>query len=62
MLFLRAGYKSLFLDRTVEGPSAGFGLKYSFDQVLGLQVDYAYQKLRNSLLDDTQHFSISISF
>jgi long-subunit fatty acid transport protein len=37
MLFLRAGYKSLFLDRTVEGPSAGFGLKYSFDQVLGLQ-------------------------
>ncbi|MGE5806038.1 MAG: PorV/PorQ family protein [Ignavibacteria bacterium] len=61
-LFLRGGYKSLFLERTVEGLSLGFGIKYSFDQFIGIHVDYAYQKLRNSLLDDTQHFSIGISF
>ena len=62
MLFLRAGYKSLFLDRTAEGLTLGFGVNYSFNPALGLQVDYAYQKLKNSLLDDTQHFSIGIKF
>jgi hypothetical protein len=62
MFFLRAGYKSLFLERAVEGLSLGFGVNYNFNPSLELQVDYAYQKLRNSLLDDTQHFSLGIRF
>jgi long-subunit fatty acid transport protein len=59
---LRAGYKSVFLERTVEGLSLGAGVKYDLSSGLGLQLDYAYQKLRNTALNDTQHLSIGIRF
>jgi long-subunit fatty acid transport protein len=59
---LRAGYKSVFLERTVEGLTLGAGVKYELSSGLGLQIDYAYQKLRNTALDDTQHISIGIRF
>jgi long-subunit fatty acid transport protein len=59
---LRAGYKSVFLERTVEGLSLGAGVKYELSSGLALQIDYAYQKLRNTALDDTQHLSIGIRF
>ncbi len=62
MFSLRAGYKSVFLERTVEGLSLGAGVKYDLSSGLGLQLDYAYQKLRNTALDDTQHLSIGIRF
>ena len=48
---LRAGYKSVFLERTVEGLSLGAGFKYDLYSGLGLQLDYAYQKFRNTVLD-----------
>lgn len=59
-LSLRAGYKSLFLDKTEEGLTFGFGLMYDFTPTLGVQVDYAYQEF--GILKNTQQFSFGIRF
>jgi len=56
----RIGYKSLFLDNTEEGFTAGVGLNYDFNPVLGIRFDYAYQNF--GILDNTQHFSLGIKF
>lgn len=59
-LSLRAGYKSLFLNKTEEGLTFGFGLMYDFTPTLGVQVDYAYQEF--GILKNTQQFSFGIRF
>ena len=56
----RVGYKSLFLDNTEEGLTAGIGLNYNFTTELGVRFDYAYQNF--GILDNTQHFSLGIKF
>jgi hypothetical protein len=56
----RVGYKSLFLENTEEGLSAGVGLNYDFTTNLGIRFDYAYQNF--GILDNTQHFSLGIKF
>jgi opacity protein-like surface antigen len=56
----RIGYKSLFLDNTEEGFTAGVGLNYDFNPALGIRFDYAYQNF--GILDNTQHFSLGIKF
>ncbi|MGE5498664.1 MAG: PorV/PorQ family protein, partial [Syntrophothermus sp.] len=61
-IFLRGGYKSMFLKRTVEGLTLGAGVNYEISPGLALQIDYAYQKFKNTVLKDTQHFSMGIRF
>jgi len=56
----RIGYKSLFLDNSEEGLTAGVGLNYDFTTELGIRFDYAYQNF--GILDNTQHFSMGIKF
>lgn len=60
IIAFRVGYKSLFLDNTEEGFTAGFGIKYNFNPGLGIRFDYAYQNF--GILDNTQHFSMGIKF
>jgi opacity protein-like surface antigen len=50
MFFLRVGYKSLFLRDTEQGLTFGGGLKYNFNNNLGIFVNYAwadYGRLKN---------------
>ena len=56
----RIGFKSLFLDNSEEGFTAGVGLNYDFNPELGIRFDYAYQNF--GILDNTQHFSMGIKF
>ena len=60
LLSLRAGYKSLFLDNSEEGLTLGVGLKHNFSSSFGIYVDYAYQDF--GILDNSQHFSLGVSF
>jgi Type IX secretion system protein PorV len=60
LIAFRVGYKSLFLDNSEEGLTAGVGLNYNFTSEFGVRVDYAYQDF--GVLDYTQHFSLGIKF
>lgn len=60
LVAFRVGYKSLFLDDTEEGFTAGIGLNYSFTPDFAVRVDYAYQNF--GVLDYSQHYSIGIKF
>jgi predicted porin len=60
LIAFRVGYKSLFLDNSEEGLTAGVGLNYNFTSDFGVRVDYAYQDF--GILDYTQHFSLGIKF
>jgi opacity protein-like surface antigen len=60
LIAFRVGYKSLFLDNSEEGLTAGVGINYNFTSDFGVRVDYAYQDF--GMLDYTQHFSLGIKF
>ena len=60
LIAFRVGYKSLLLDNSEEGLTAGVGLNYNFTSDFGVKVDYAYQDF--GVLDYTQHFSLGIKF
>jgi hypothetical protein len=60
LIAFRVGYKSLLLDNSEEGLTAGVGLNYNFTSDFGVRVDYAYQDF--GILDYTQHFSLGIKF
>jgi hypothetical protein len=60
LIAFRVGYKSLFLDNSEEGLTAGVGLNYNFTSDFGVRVDYAYQDF--GMLDYTQHFALGIRF
>lgn len=60
MVSLRAGYKSLFLDKAEDGLTLGFGVKYDFAPSLGVFIDYAYQDF--GVLNKVQHFAVGIRF
>lgn len=59
-LFIRGGYKSLFLDDSEESYAFGFGLKKNLMGNVSVKVDYAYQGFGR--LNNIQKFSLSISF
>lgn len=58
LLFLRAGYKSLFLPNSEEGLTLGVGLRYQIDTHLIVTVDYGFENY--ALLKNLQEFSLSI--
>lgn len=60
MVFLRGGYKSLFLVDSEQGLTAGFGLKIRVAGTVILKADYAYADFGR--LENAQRFSFSILF
>jgi outer membrane autotransporter protein len=60
LIAFRVGYKSLLLDNSEEGFTAGVGLNYSFSQDFAVRIDYAYQNF--GVLDYSQHYSIGLRF
>jgi predicted porin len=59
-LFLRGGYKGLFLDDSEEKYTFGFGVKQQLLENVGIMVDYAYCDFGR--LKNVQKFSVSVSF
>ncbi len=59
-VMLRAGYKALLLENSVEGLTLGVGLKHEFSTNFIVNVNYAYQEF--GILDMTQHFSVGVRF
>ncbi len=60
MIFLRAGYKNLFMKDSEEGLTAGIGLQYRFGNSLAVKFDYAYADF--GILDSVQRFSLALEF
>lgn len=60
IVFLRAGYKSLFMTDSEEGLTLGAGLAYRFFGRARVYLDYAYADF--GVLDNVQRFSAAISF
>lgn len=59
MFFLRAGYKSLFLDDSEQGLTLGAGLNYETASGLSVSFNYAYADYNR--LKDVQYFDVSIA-
>lgn len=59
-LFLRGGYKSLFLADTEESFALGFGVKQALLNNLAIKLDYAYQRFGR--LINIQKFTVGIVF
>jgi len=59
-LFLRGGYKSLFLESTEESFALGFGVKQALLNNLALKFDYAYQNFGR--LTNIQKFTVGVVF
>ncbi len=60
ILFLRAGYKSLFRDESEEGLTFGMGLNISQVGGVAWKFDYTYADF--GILDYIQMYSLSVSF
>jgi long-subunit fatty acid transport protein len=59
-LFIRGGYKSLFLDTSEETFSFGFGVKQLLVGNVAVKIDYAYQDFGR--FSNIQKFTLSVSF
>ena len=59
-VFLRAGYKSLFMEESVEGLTVGVGLIYFLTDYLPMKVDYAYADFGR--LQSVHRISVEIGF
>lgn len=60
MVYLRVGYKSLFLRDSEQGLTFGGGLKYSFSDQFTLFVNYAWADYGR--LENVQFFDVGIGF
>jgi len=59
-VFLRGGYKSLFLQDSEESFTLGFGVKQALLNNVAIKLDYAYQNFGR--LVDIQKFTVGIAF
>jgi len=59
-IFVRAGYKSLFLQDSEEGVTLGGGLAYRMLSTVNLRIDYAY--LDFGILNAVHRFSLGFDF
>jgi hypothetical protein len=59
-IFLRGGYKSLFLENAEERFTLGFGIQQALIGNTQLTFDYAYQDYQR--LNNAQKFSVGIIF
>ncbi|HEY6951430.1 MAG TPA: PorV/PorQ family protein [Bacteroidota bacterium] len=60
IVFLRGGYKSMFLKNAQEGLTLGFGVRYSSPGSLALGFDYSYQQYQ--YLGNVNSFGVIINF
>lgn len=60
MIFVRGGYKSLFLENSQEGLTFGVGLKYNMVNNLFVSFDYAFQSYK--YLHNTHSFGMNLKF
>jgi opacity protein-like surface antigen len=60
LIFIRGGFKSLFLKDSEESFSLGFGLMQKLIGSVVLKIDYAYQDFGR--FSDIQKFSLSVTF
>lgn len=60
IVFLRAGYNSLFEVDSEKGLTLGFGLNYRIMDMLKAKIDYAYQDFGR--LKSVHYFSIGVTF
>lgn len=60
LVFLRVGYKSIFLRDSEQGLTFGGGLKYSFNDQIDLFVNYGWADYGR--LKDVQFFDVGIGF
>ncbi len=59
-VFLRAGYKNLFMTDNEEGLTVGMGLAYKFYGNVKLKIDYAYADF--GVLENVQRLSFALEF
>jgi hypothetical protein len=57
---LRGGYKSLFLEESIEGLTLGAGLQYAIPNLGKFRIDYSYADF--SILGDVQTFALTVIF
>ena len=60
ILYLRAGYNSLFERDTEKGLTLGFGIHYRIIDMVKVKLDYAYQDFGR--LKDVHYFSVGVNF
>ncbi|PID59342.1 MAG: hypothetical protein CR986_06245 [Ignavibacteriae bacterium] len=60
MVFLRAGYKSLFMPNTIQGLTLGCGINYELTPELNFTFNYAYADYGR--LNNIQYFDIGLVF
>ncbi len=60
ILFLRAGYKSLFQKDSEEGLTFGLGVNYRLYSTVMFKFDFAYQDF--GVLDNVQRFTLGLRF
>lgn len=59
-VFLRAGYKNLYMNDSEEGLTAGIGLAYKLFGNVKLKIDYAYADF--GVLENVQRLSFALEF
>jgi long-subunit fatty acid transport protein len=60
MISIRGGYKSLFMDESIEGLTLGAGIQYLIPNYGKFSVDYSYADF--DILGDVQTFALTITF
>lgn len=60
IVYVRAGYNSLFEKDTEKGLTLGFGLHYRIIDMVKVKLDYAYQDFGR--LKDVHYFSVGVNF
>ena len=60
IIFIRAGYNSLFEEDSEKGLTFGFGLNYRIVDMIKVKLDYAYQDFGR--LKDVHYFAVGITF
>jgi hypothetical protein len=60
LIFLRGGYRSLFKTASEEGLSLGAGVRYRFEGIATMEVNYAYSKF--GVFGNLNTIAIAVSF
>lgn len=60
IVYVRAGYNSMFEKDTEKGLTLGFGLHYRIIDMVKVKLDYAYQDFGR--LKDVHYFSVGVNF
>ena len=59
-VYLRGGYKALFMEASQYGPTFGFGIETYLLNNTGLRLDYAYRDV--GILGTTSTYGLSVLF